>query len=182
MNRFQYLGYIVDEHGVHVDLAKIQVLHDWPSLRTLTELQSFLGLANFYRGFVLGLSHIACALDQVTKGSGRETFVWGKEKQQEFDDLKHCLCSSPVLSLPDLQQLFKIAIDASNYIVGTVLTQHGHLVAYHSETLSDTVGKYPPYDKEMYSIVQAYRQWKNYIMGKEMIIHTNHKPLHFIQT
>ena len=45
--------------------------------------------------------------------------------------------------------------NASNYAVGAVLTQHGHPVAYHSETLSDAVHKYPTYDKEMYSIVQA---------------------------
>ena len=34
----------------------------------------------------------------------------------------------------------------------------------------------------MYSIVQACQQWKHYILGKEMIIHTNHRPLQFIQT
>jgi hypothetical protein len=38
MNRVQYLGYIVDEHGVHVDLAKIQVIRDWPASTTLNEL------------------------------------------------------------------------------------------------------------------------------------------------
>jgi chemotaxis signal transduction protein len=48
MNKVQYLGYIVDEHGVHVDIAKIQVIRDWPSPTTLTKLQSFLGVANFY--------------------------------------------------------------------------------------------------------------------------------------
>jgi hypothetical protein len=84
--------------------------------------------------------------------------------------------------LPDLQQPFEIETDASDYVVGTVLTQHGHPVAYHSETLSDTIRKYPTYDKEMYSIVQACRQWKHYILGKETIIHTDHKPLQFIQT
>jgi hypothetical protein len=182
MNMVQYLGYIVDEHGVHVDPAKIQVIHDWPAPTTLTELQSFLGLANFYRRFMLGFSHIAWALSQVTKGGGRAKFMWGKEKQRAFDDLKHHLCSALVLSLPDLQQPFKIETDASDYVVGTVLTQHRHLVAYHSETLSDTIRKYPTYDKEMYSIVQACRQWKHYIMGKETIIHTDHKPLQFIQT
>jgi hypothetical protein len=42
MNRVQYLGYIVDEHGVHVDPAKIQVILDWPALTTLTKLWIFL--------------------------------------------------------------------------------------------------------------------------------------------
>jgi hypothetical protein len=81
MNRVQYLGYIVDEHGVHVDPAKIQVIHDWPAPTTLTKLQSFLGLANFYRRFMLGFSHIAWALSQVTKGGGRAKFMWGKEQK-----------------------------------------------------------------------------------------------------
>jgi hypothetical protein len=81
MNMVQYLGYIVDENGVHVDLAKIQVIRDWPSPTTLTELQIFLGLANFYRQFMLGFSHIAWALNQVTKGGGRAKFMWGKEKK-----------------------------------------------------------------------------------------------------
>jgi hypothetical protein len=54
MTQVQYLGYIIDEKGVHVDPAKIQVIQDWPAPTTLTELHNFLGLANFYRRFVLG--------------------------------------------------------------------------------------------------------------------------------
>jgi hypothetical protein len=87
-----------------------------------------------------------------------------------------------MLSLPDLQQPFEIETDASDYVVGVVLTQHGHPMAYHSETLSYTIHKYPTYEKEMYSIVQAYHQWRHYILGKETIIHTDHKPLQFMQT
>jgi hypothetical protein len=81
MERVQYLGYIVHEHEVHVDPAKIQVIHDWKSPTTLTDLRSFLGLANFYCRFVLGLSHIAWALNQVTKGGGKENFMWGLSQQ-----------------------------------------------------------------------------------------------------
>ena len=126
---------------------------------------------------MLGFSHIAWALHQVTKGHGRENFAWGKAQQWSFDDLKNCLCSAPILSLLDLQQPFEIETDASNYAMGAILTHHGHLMAFHSDTLSDTIRKYPTYDKEMYSIVQACREWKHYILGKEMIIHTDHKPL-----
>jgi hypothetical protein len=61
-----------------------------------------------------------------------------------------------MLSLPNMQQPFEIETNASNYVVGAFLTQHGHPMAYHSETILDIVCKYPTYDKEMYSIVQSY--------------------------
>jgi hypothetical protein len=85
MDKAHSLGYIVDQHGVHVDPAKIHVIRNWPSPTTLTELQRFLGLANCYHRFVLGLSHIAWALSQVTRGGGKETFVWGLSQQQAFN-------------------------------------------------------------------------------------------------
>jgi hypothetical protein len=91
--------------------------------------------------------------------------------------MKHRLCSTPIISLLYLQQPFDIETDASNYDVGIVLTQHSNMVEYHSETLSNTVWKYPTYEKEMYSIVQGCHQWKHYIMGKDMIIHIDHKHL-----
>lgn len=72
--RIQYLGYIVDENGVHVDPTKIQIIWDWPASTTLTELHSFLDLVSFYRRFVVGLSSIAQPLIQVTKGGGKAIF------------------------------------------------------------------------------------------------------------
>ena len=154
MAQVQYLGYIIDEKGVHVDPSKIQVIQDWPSPTTLTELRSFLGLANFYRRFVLGFSHITWPLSQVTKGGAKAKFFWSESQHKAFIELKHRLCSAPVLTLLDLQQPFEIETDASDYAIGAVLTQHGHAVAYHNEKFSDTVRKFTTYDKEMYSIVQ----------------------------
>jgi hypothetical protein len=141
MDKVQYLGYIIDVHGVEVDPTKIQFICDWPTPTKLTKLQSFLGLVNFYRRFMLGLSHIAWALNQITRGGGKEKFVWVLSQHKTFNDMKQRLCSALVLSLPDLQQPFEIEIYASNYVLGEFITQHGHLVAYHSETLSDVVCK-----------------------------------------
>jgi hypothetical protein len=53
----------------------------------------------------------------------------------------------PSTFIMDLQHPFEIETDASDYVVGIVLTQHDHPVEYHSETLSDVVCKYPTYDK-----------------------------------
>ena len=86
MEMVQYLGYIVDEHGVHVDPAKIQVIHDWLTLTTLTELRNFLSLANFYRRFVLGFSNFAWSISQVTKGGSNAKFIWSKPQQHALEE------------------------------------------------------------------------------------------------
>ena len=59
----KYLGYVIDSEGVHVDPEKIQVIKDWPAPRNLTELRSFLGLANFYHRFVFGFLHFSWPLN-----------------------------------------------------------------------------------------------------------------------
>jgi hypothetical protein len=132
---------------VHVDLAKIQVIRNWSAPTTLTELRNFLGLANFYRKFVLGFSHITWPLSQVTKGGAKEKFFWSESQHKAFGELKHHLYSAPMLTLLDLQQPFEIETDAYDYAIGAILTQDGHPVAYHSETFSDKVRKYPTYKK-----------------------------------
>jgi hypothetical protein len=95
----------------------------------------------------LGFFDIVWALNQITRGGGKAKFVWGLSQHKVFDDLKQRLCSALVLLLPDLQQPFEIDTNASDYFVGSIITQRGHPMAYHRETLSDVFRKYPTYDK-----------------------------------
>ena len=69
----------------------------------------------------------------------KENFFWLETQQRAFFDLNNRLCSTPVLTLPNLQQPFEIETDASDYAIGAIFTQHGHPVAYHNEILLDTV-------------------------------------------
>jgi len=74
-------------------------------------------------------------------------FVWAMSQKQTFEQLKQWLCLTPIFNLPFLQQPFEIKTDASYYVVGPILSQHFHIVAYYSETLLDAVHKYPTYEK-----------------------------------
>ena len=102
MDKVQYLGYIIDEQGVNVDVTKIQVIQYWPTPMTLIELFNSLGLAKFYQIFMLVFSYITWPLSQVTKGGLKEKIFWFESQQKVFTELKHRLCSAPVLTLPDL--------------------------------------------------------------------------------
>ena len=87
-----------------------------------------------------------------------------------------------VLVLPYLHQPFKIEMNASDYALSTVITQSSHPVAFHSKTFSDMVRRYSMYEKELYAIVQALKQWRHYIIGRETVILIDHKPLQFTPT
>ena len=88
MTSIKYLGYVIDSAGIHVDPKKVLILRDWPILKNIPELRSFLGLENFYRWFILGFSHIACPLNQLTKGNEKIVFKWTPTQQQAFEQLK----------------------------------------------------------------------------------------------
>jgi hypothetical protein len=77
MGMVQYLYYNFYEHGMHVYLANIHAIHDWPAPNTLTKLQRFLGLSNFYCRFVSRFFHIPWALGQLTRGGAKKMVVWG---------------------------------------------------------------------------------------------------------
>ncbi len=44
----EYLGVIISEGSIHMDLVKIQGIVEWPVPMKKQQLQSFLGFTNFY--------------------------------------------------------------------------------------------------------------------------------------
>ena len=52
LEKVEFLGHIVSEDGVSVQTSKIDTVRDWPAPTSITELQCFLGLENYYCQFV----------------------------------------------------------------------------------------------------------------------------------
>jgi hypothetical protein len=82
-------------------------------------VQSFLGLAGFYRRFVEDFSTIATPLNEFTKKG--VSFSWGTQQQNAFDMLKNKLTHAPLLQLPDFNETFELQCDASGVGLGGVL-------------------------------------------------------------
>jgi hypothetical protein len=112
----------------------------------------------------------------------KNNFQWGGKQQKTFDTLKETISITPVLALSNLQHPFEIETDANRYTMGAVLMQYRKPICYHSETFNQAIVNHPTYDKELYALVQSVKKWKNYLLGKKTIIHTDHQPLQYLQS
>jgi hypothetical protein len=143
----------VTPQGTEVDEANIDAIKSWPILATLTQIQSFLGLAGFYRRFVRDFSTIAAPLNDLMKKG--VSFHWGVAQDQAFHTLIDKLTHAPVLQLSNFSITFELKCDATGIGIGVVLLQEGKLVAYFSEKLSWPSLNYSTYDKELYTLVRV---------------------------
>jgi hypothetical protein len=97
-----FLGHIISNGGISVDPANVKEIVVWSIPTTVTEIQSFLGLAGYYRRFIEGFSKIAKPMTSLLEK--RREFKWDEKCQDGFDQLKKRLMSPPVLVMPDLQK------------------------------------------------------------------------------
>ena len=66
-HRVEFLGHFVSGEGIAMDPAKVQAIVDWEPPTNITDLRAFLGLANYYRRYILGFSKITLPLTKMLK-------------------------------------------------------------------------------------------------------------------
>ena len=62
-----FVGYLVSQAGIGMDPAKVFAILDWPTPKSVKEVQSFLGFANFYRKFIHNCSSLTTPFTSLTR-------------------------------------------------------------------------------------------------------------------
>ncbi|GJW07847.1 putative reverse transcriptase domain-containing protein [Tanacetum coccineum] len=153
--KVQFLSYIIDSRGIHVDPAKIESIKDWASPKTLTEIRQFLGLTGYYRRFIKGFLKIAKSMTKLTQKGIK--FNWGEKEEIFFQLIKQKLCSAPILDLPERSKDFVVYCDASHKGLGVMLMQREKVIAYASRQLKIHKNNYTTHDLELGSMVFALK-------------------------
>src|ERR1700735_3796473 len=85
-SKVNYLGMIIEENKIAMDLIKLKGIKDWPAPTTVKELQECLGFANYYQQFIHRYGNLTAPLNTLLKNT--EKYEWTPERQKAFDTLK----------------------------------------------------------------------------------------------
>ena len=180
----EYLGHVVSAEGLSPDLAKVQAMRDWKVPESVTDIRSFLGLAGYYRRFIPHFEKIAAPLTNLTRKN--TPFTWSLREEEAFQQLKDVLLHAPVLQLADTERKFFVTTDASDFVIGAILSQvwddGEHPVAYESRKLNAAEGNYATHEKELLAVIHALRTWSHYLLGNHFIVVTDHNLLKYLHT
>ena len=157
-----FLGHILLAKGISVNPEKVEKVKTWPVPKNIKEVQSFLGLASYYRRFIDKFAKKARCLHELvgpTSNKHRKArtkrekinpttvtpsepriFEWTTKHQEAFDALKETLSTGPVLGYPIFSRKFILEIDVSLNRLGAILSQQGKdrqisVIAYVSHSL-----------------------------------------------
>jgi len=176
-----HLGFHYSAKGITPCKDKTKTIAKWPIPKTSKELQSFLGLANFYRSFVPGFANIAAPLNALT--SNKSTFSWTSVHQSAFETLCHSFMSPPILDYPKQNDHFILTTDAFDKGLGAMLsTSRQTVTEFASRALTSTETKYTTSEKECLTVVWATHKFQHYILGNTFTLETDHKPLEWLES
>jgi hypothetical protein len=175
-----FLRHIISAEGIVVDPSKVQEVLDWTSPRSVTQICSFLGLAGYYRRFILNFSKITKPMTKLLEKEAK--FKWSPQCEENFLTLKKLLATAPVLAQPDIEKPFDVYCDTSDTGINGVLMQGGRATAYASRQLRRHEEHYPTHDLELLAVVHTLKVLRHYLLDNLVHIYTNHKSLKYLFT
>ena len=178
-----HLGHVTSAHGFSMEDEKVNAIRTWTTPQSNKDVQSFLGMVNFYRRFIINMAEVAVPL---TRHTGNVDFEWTSDAEASFQRLKMLVTSAPVLRGFDKRHPIYFSTDASGYAIGAVLEkddgQGRRPVAYFSHVLKIQEQRYSIRERELLAVVKSVRYWRCSLYGRTFVVQIDHESLKYLRT
>ena len=132
-------------------------------------------MVNYYRNTWIWQSEVLTPLMCLT--SANVKFEWTNVKQMAFDKIKQIVGHETLLSYPDFNLPFEIHTDASHTQLGAVISQKNKPIAFYSRKLQPAQRQYTSTKRKLLSIIETLKEFKNILLGQQIVVYTDHKNL-----
>ena len=171
----EYLGYWITRDGIKPMPKKIEAIQKISIPKNQRELRKFIGIVNYYRDMWIRRSHVLAPLAALT--SKKTKWKWTDVHTECFEKAKRIISREVMLAYPDFSKPFEIHTDASHFQLGAVISQGGKPIAFYSRKLNDAQTRYTTTERELLSIVETLKEFRNILLGHKITVYTDHKNL-----
>ncbi|XP_033729753.1 uncharacterized protein K02A2.6-like [Pecten maximus] len=175
----EYFAFKVNKEGIHPSPRKVEAILKLADPQNKRELQSWLGIVNYYRKFI---PNMATVLEPLTHLLANDVeWQWSQTCANACETIKKLLVSSEVMVHYDPKKPLTLAVDASSYGLGAVISHtigsNDKPIAYVSRTLTSAERNYSQIEKEALAIIFGIQRFHQYLYGRRFTLLTDHKPL-----
>lgn len=185
--RMDCLGHLIDARGLHADSDKLSRIRDWRPMRSLNEVQRFLGLVQYLAHFLPDVSAFTSPLESICKNG--QPFQWRPIHQACLDRIKALASKTPILKPIDPKSSDPIWVitDASVYGVGAMYSQGADWrtcrpAGFMSKKFTSAQRSYHTYEQEALGVIEALMKWEDRLIGRKFYIATDHAALTKMRT
>ena len=185
-----WFGNVFSRAGMSPDPDKVRIIKEWPSPADKTEVKSFLQTTQFCSVFMRPgkgrtYSDVTLPLRKLTNKNIK--FVWTKECEDSFKELKVLLCSDTVMANFELDRPTRRYVDHGPCgVAGTVAqeydipgtTQKAWRPVHHtSRSLTPTEQGYSKVEGESLAVYSQMVTNRRYLYGCLFQVIVDHEPL-----
>ena len=98
-DKTEFLGYVIDDNGIHTELDKMRRIREWRIPRNYNEVQKFLGLVQYLALYMPDIMAYTTLLSGSAQNN--QTFQWTLLLDKCFQSIKAITMQSPILKLVD---------------------------------------------------------------------------------
>ncbi|XP_055910817.1 uncharacterized protein K02A2.6-like [Eupeodes corollae] len=175
VEKVKYLGHIFSSEGISPDPKRIESIRHIQTPSNKNDLQKILGTINYLRSFIPNLAELSAPMRDLLKKEN--IFRWSPAHEKALNDIKNAIVNASTLRSFDPDLPIIIQTDASQNGLGCCLLQEGRPVSFASKSMTKTETSYAQIEKEFLAIVYGCQKFHDYIYGRHITIHTDHKPL-----
>ena len=196
LESLSWLGYNLAENGISPEVDKAEAVKSMILPKTIKEIQSHLGLFQFFADLIDNYALLAGPLSAVTSPEHPwKSQVLSGDLPQEAQDawykLRNIIASRPIIAFPDFSLPFQMFVDASvgkphatppiRGGIGAILTQVQNgvtrAIGYFSRQFRDSESRYNAYNAELCGLVAGLDHFMTYIKNSKVTAFTDHMPL-----
>ena len=199
-------GYVLTQQGIQIDPKRIKAIREFPPIKTVTDVRSFIGLALQFKNHTPELMKALLPFTALTstktsatgekpdekkpphqqKQTKKRPIVWNEHLENSFNKAKQLMTSleGTIMAHYDHKKPFFVYTDASrDGGLGWCGIQYNgelmNIIECGSCTISDTARRsYSVSELELLAVVTALKKLRMYTVGNnKLTVLTDHKPL-----